>query len=193
MKRYIKSDYDEFNISDASYTELEDAIIELRATLRSCKDPRKRANIVNQIYAIQKELDSRWAQDITSSEDIDDDDDDWLTAQIFPKRYRIQGGDYYSETVDNAGAAIGTWFKLQKKYPHDCAIQTQTKANAKELLAVVANNPDPEGFLQRFADRYGCPYKIEYLVDECIKKYNDNCKGFIESQFGDQIHPFSFG
>lgn len=184
MKRYIRSDYDEFNISDASYTELEDAVVELRATLRNCKDPRKRMNIVNQIQSIQKELDSRWAQDITSAENIDDDEFDPYNG----RRYRVDCGTAIKYT-DSPKLALRTWAKFSSDNPGDCAIMTKYKDDA--ILLCEAAKPQ---YLQMLWDTYNPGYKLDWILDIVNQQLANNCSGFLgDGQYGDQVSPFSYG
>ncbi len=103
-------------------------------------------------------------------------------------RYRISGGYDDMEVTDDPKKAIKTWFRFNKKDPTNVAIFTDTKSNALDLLEVAT----PE-YLTKLHDQFGCPYKLDYLINEVQNKIDDGCKWFHEGYMGDSIHPFSVG
>ena len=128
--------------------------------------------------------------DVTSDTEIDDDDDEWSPYQ--GHNYLVSGGPYSDITFlcDDPKSAITHWYKYQKKYPMDVSISCPTKELAMKLV-----KSGTAKLLTELNDRFGCPYNLDYMIEECKKKIADNCKGFYEDKYGygDSVHPFSVG
>lgn len=86
--------------------------------------------------------------------------------------------------------AIEDWFKMQKAAPMDVAISCRKRSDAVALTQWAVDNED---IVRSFADKYGCPYKIDWIIDECKKKVADGQRYFYENEYGDSIHPFGIG
>lgn len=114
--------------------------------------------------------------------------DDLAFDEYKGKKYLILR-DNDSRYTDDKYTAIKYWFEGQKKHPMGCAILSKYKADAIALVGYVTpqlledlNRIHPQG------------YKLDYLYDECQRQVANNCRGFLgNGQYGDQIHPFSFG
>ena len=118
-----------------------------------------------------------------------DVDDAWASYDPFNgKKYRIFGG--YSDTkwTNDPYEAIKFWFQIGKKHPGDTCIMCKTKADAIEV--VMEGTPE---YLTELYSQYKCPYKLEYLIEECDKAFENGCRSFYENEYGDQVHPFSVG
>ena len=128
-------------------------------------------------------------QDVTSDTNIEEED--WSPYGKYS--YLVSGGDYseLSFRCDDPVSAIKKWFQYQKKYPTDVAIMCPTKELAMKL--VKAGTPK---LLTQLKEKFPeCPYKLDWLIDECKRKYEDGCKGFYEGSYGygDSVHPFGVG
>lgn len=121
---------------------------------------------------------------VKGSEELDDE---W--SPFHGHKYRIDGG-YDIKYADTPAKAIQYWFQLGKKYPMDTAIQTPKKDWAIELCKAAT----PE-VIERFYNKYGSCYKLDYLVDSAAEQVEKGCRFFHEDQYGygDQIHPFCYG
>lgn len=126
----------------------------------------------------------RW---IHNAEDVDDFDE---YDPYHGHAYRIAGGLSDSKFEDDPVRAITQWFRLGKKYPMDTAIMAKTKSDAVKLCKAATAD-----LLDSLNAKYGCPYKIDYLIDEAAKKVADGQKYFHEDKYGygDQVHPFGVG
>lgn len=92
---------------------------------------------------------------------------------------------------DDPKTAIKYWFQLlaKDKSRMGTAINTEFRKNA----IAVCEAATPE-YLTSLYEKYGCPYKLDYLIDEAKKQVANGCKYFYEAEgFGDMIHPFSVG
>lgn len=121
---------------------------------------------------------------------IVNDEDEWTPFRN--GTYCVTGGPYseFVKNTDNPKLAIKYWFQANEKYPSDCAISCQTREQAIALCKVATAD-----FLTECYERYGSPYKLDWLIEESAKKVSDGQKYFYENEYGygDQIHPFSFG
>ena len=125
----------------------------------------------------------RW---IHASYEVDESWDEWDPFR--GKTYYIGGGDE-SRQESSPVAAITQWYKFNKKYPMDCYISCKKRDDA--IALVKAATP---GLLTELTEKYGSPYKLEYMIDEAAKKVADGCKWFHESiKIGDVVHPFAVG
>lgn len=117
-------------------------------------------------------------------------EDEWDVAYdpYNGRRYRIHGGYSDTEYTDDPYEAIRIWFEIGERHPGDTCIMCLTRDAA---CAVVMEGT--EDYLTKLYNRYRCPYKLEYLIDECDKAFENGCKYFYENEFGDQVHPFSVG
>jgi len=116
--------------------------------------------------------------------EYDNLDDDY--SPFAGESYYVAIGDDHLVT-SNPAKAIELWFKGEKKYPMDCAIVAKSKLDGINLLEAAKD------VIQQMYHKYGSPYKLEYLVDMILKKLNDNLRFFHESEYGDQVDPFSYG
>ena len=113
-------------------------------------------------------------------------DDGWDIDPFHGKRYHV-AFNYDSTCTDDPYMAIKLWFKNSERYPSDCAITAKTKQDGIELLEA-AQQVVPELYAQNKN-----PYKLEYLED-CIQRMLANdLPYFHESEYGDQVDPFSYG
>lgn len=103
--------------------------------------------------------------------------------------YRVMGG-YETRSFDDPVKAIEMWFRFQRKNPQDVMIMSKTRQQAVDLCRAATAD-----LLTSLADKYGCPYKVDYLINEAAEKVADGQKYFYENDYGygDQIHPFSVG
>lgn len=116
------------------------------------------------------------------------------------RAYQVVGAtsNSFGEVTDNAAplitdssrAAIHAWFRINAKFPTETAILAKTKKDAFELITYAFEHLD---WVMSLFDKYTCHYKPEYLKEAIIKKYEDKCKYFHESDFGDMIYPFDVG
>lgn len=97
-------------------------------------------------------------------------------------------GDYTVKYTNNPKTAIKFWYQLQKKDPMGVAISCQTKEQAIALCKAAT-----EDYIYSLAEKYKCPYKPEWIVEEAAEKVADGQKYFHESDYGDTIHPFGVG
>lgn len=104
------------------------------------------------------------------------------------KKYRVSSGYSNTKWTNNPEQAIKYWYMFQKKDPMDCSIMTRTKEDALALVKAGSAS-----FLTALDEKFGCPYKLDYMIDECAKKVADGCKWFHDSQYGDTVHPFGVG
>ena len=92
--------------------------------------------------------------------------------------------------TDRPDMAIVSWFQINEQFPMDTFISTQTKQNARELIRYAVNHMD---WVMSLFDEYKCHYKPDYFKNALLKKFDDGCKYFHESEFGDLIYPFDIG
>ena len=69
----------------------------------------------------------------------------------------------------------------------DCAIVAKTKDAGLELLWKAKE------IVPALYERYKNPYKLEYLTSMIEKKLGDDLAYFHESEYGDQVDPFTYG
>ena len=132
---------------------------------------------------------------VTSSEAINSDslEDDYEWSPFENHNYLVVAGPYSDVTFfcDDSKKAIAYWFKYQKKYPMDVSISCPTKELAVKLVKAGTSK-----YLTTLYDKYpDCPYKLDYLIEECKRKVTDGCRGFYENDYGygDSVHPFTVG
>lgn len=113
------------------------------------------------------------------------EDDGWAFDTNYV--YRVAGGDRSFKT-DDPQRAIIKWFQYQADSPQDCAIFVKTRADGVELLEAAT----PQ-LVTELITTYRCPYKKEYMLDSIERNLANRCSGVIESEYGDQVDPFSFG
>jgi len=121
------------------------------------------------------------------SSDIGNDYDEW--SPFHGHKYRIDGG-YDIKYADTPSEALQIWFQLSRKHPTDTAIMTPKREFAIKLCKAATSDR-----LTKLHEKYGSPYKLDYLIDEAAKGVSNGCKSFYEGQddYGDQIHPFCYG
>ena len=103
------------------------------------------------------------------------------------RKYMVSGGsDFYY--TDDPRDAIKHWFMMSEKHPMDIGIRTKNKSDAFKIV----DAGDSE-YLTNLWRKYGSPYKLEYIIQECKDKAADNCRGFLEGYLGDVVHPFCEG
>lgn len=104
-------------------------------------------------------------------------------------RYRVDCGNYNYRYADSPKLAIQYWFKGSQKNPMDCAIFAKYKDDAVKLCEAAT----PE-LLSDMYQRYPISYKLDYLINEAEKQVRNGCRFFLgDGEYGDQIHPFSYG
>lgn len=125
----------------------------------------------------------RW---IHASEEANDDSE-W--SPYSKGKYCVSGG-YTLKYTDDPQTAISYWFRFQKKYPTDVSISCAKRDEAVALCKAAT----PE-LLTELHEKYGCPYKLDWLISEAQKKVADGQKYFYEGKYGygDTIHPFGVG
>ena len=93
-----------------------------------------------------------------------------------------------SFTFANPDQAVHKWFELGKDYPMSVSIQPNTLASG---LAIVIWAGDHFEKLDEWAEKYHCPYKMDWLkyqiADQILKK-----KVSMQWEY-DQISPFCEG
>ena len=128
-------------------------------------------------------------QDISSASDVEDEDS-W--SPYGNHNYLIQAGPYVNVSFkcDDPKSAITHWYQYQVKYPMDVQIMCPTRALALDLI----NAATPK-LLTSLDDKFGCPYKLDYMIDEVAKAKEKGCSSFHEGSYGygDSVHPFSVG
>ena len=124
----------------------------------------------------------RW---IHASEEIDEEFDEW--DPFHGKTYLIIGG-YDSKTENDPAKAITQWYRYQVTNPTDCSISCKKLDDAIALCK--AATPD---LINALSEKYKCPYKAQYMINEAAKKVADGCKYFHEGEYGDSVHPFGVG
>ena len=103
------------------------------------------------------------------------------------KLYHVVGG-YDSYNTNDPVAAITKWFELERSNPMDAAITAVNKGAAIDLLR--AANPD---LIEDLHVKYRCPYKLEYMLESIDRNFRNGYPHFLESEYGDQVDPFSYG
>lgn len=135
-----------------------------------------------------------------------ENDDEW---ELFPKTYKISGGasgDYFGDynkeladyvssgnvtrDTDSPATAVEAWFRIEMTHRGDAAIMCQKKDDAVRLLGWCDYNRD---FIEDWHKKYKCPYKLDYILSQIDRQLEIACKYFHESEYGDQIEPFSYG
>jgi len=114
-------------------------------------------------------------------------EDDWEWNPFSNGTYCVSG-DYTVKYTNDPKTAIKMWYQLQKKDPMGVAISCLTKEQAIALCKAAT-----EDYIYSLAEKYKCPYKPEWLVDEAVRKVADGQEYFHESDYGDTIHPFGVG
>lgn len=92
--------------------------------------------------------------------------------------------------TDSPRAAIHAWFRINEKFPMDTAILAKKKKDAIELIEYAAANMD---WVMSLFDKYKCHYRPDAFKHAILKKQDDGCRYFHESDFGDMIYPFDVG
>ena len=103
--------------------------------------------------------------------------------------YRVDGKHTYN--TDDPKDAIEMWIRMQKEDPTNVCISCATKEQALALLKAGTAK-----YLTEIYNKFpGCPYKLDWLIDECKRKIEDGCRGFYEDKYGygDSVHPFGIG
>ena len=114
-------------------------------------------------------------------------EEDWEWSPFDGRTYCVSG-DYKIKRTDDPKTAIKFWYQLQKKDPMNVAISCRTKEQAIDLCKAAT-----EDYIYSLAEKYKCPYKPEWIVDEAARKVADGQKYFHEGEYGDIIHPFGVG
>lgn len=115
------------------------------------------------------------------------DDEDYT---FMGKKYRAAcdtGKGWETKVSNNPLDVLEFWFKWSKLFPMEVAIDTRTRADGVALLKIAKK------YLDELYNKYDCPYKYDYLKDAIDKGIATGCRDIIEGEFGDQIHPFSYG
>lgn len=100
--------------------------------------------------------------------------------------YDIHDGGY----TDDPELAIIKWLRLSKNSPMSISIDTNKNAHAQELLQWVVDNEEK---FRKLCAEYNCPYKIDYMIDECKKKLERPSNFETKYNYPDQIYPFAIG
>lgn len=102
-------------------------------------------------------------------------------------------GQFQSHSTDSPEEAIKYWFEFEKNTPSETSIETQTKANADELIDWAYNNLDKvEQFYNEIA-KGKCAYTLESYIKGIQDKHEKGQLGFYEGVMGDSIYPFCCG
>lgn len=128
---------------------------------------------------------------IEGATDIEaEEDDEWEFKPFSKGTYCVSTGYGDVRYTNNPKTAISYWFRFQRKNPTDVDITCQKKDQAVALCKAAT----PE-LLTELYDKYGCPYKLDWLISEAQKKVDDGQKYFYEGEYGygDTIHPFGVG
>lgn len=103
--------------------------------------------------------------------------------------YRVDGKHVYN--TDDPKDAIKAWMQMQIEDPTNVAIMCETKEQAVALVKAGT----AEYLTEVYNEFPECPYKLNFLIEECKRKAEDGCKGFYENKYGygDSVHPFGVG
>ena len=94
--------------------------------------------------------------------------------------------DFYT---DDPALALKHWFIVNKRYPTCAAIIAKTRADAITLMDAAKDK-----YLEELYKEYPCPqYDLDMLKSLVKKEIANGCKYFYQSEFGDQVGPFSYG
>lgn len=129
---------------------------------------------------------------ILASNDVYEDDEVYVYEDWPYKTYEVFGG-YSGSNLDAADTddpveAITLWFKFGRKHHSDTSISCVSRDAALRLCQ--AGTPE---LLTKLWNKYRCAYKLDYLIKECQHQVEIGCRGFYETRFGDQVHPFGVG
>lgn len=108
--------------------------------------------------------------------------------------YLIEASDGLSDSdgsyADDPEKAIQDWFKLNSKqqYSTNVAILCKTKQDALNLVSA-----GTEDYLTDMWNKYGCPYKLDQLIQSCKNQQENGCRFFHEHEYGDMVFPFDVG
>lgn len=103
------------------------------------------------------------------------------------KRYLVSN-DYGFIHTDDPEIAVDEWYQLDKKSPSYTDIYCKTKSDALYLLKSISLE-----FLKSRDEKYDGYYDVDWLYSMCQERIKDNCKGFLEGEYGDSIFPFCCG
>ena len=107
------------------------------------------------------------------------------------KKYGVVCCNAYGEVLqlkhtDDPEVAIKTWFRYEKKSPLEAYISIGSREAAMALVEAA----DEEKICGLY-EKYGSPYKLDFLLDEIRKRRESGCKGYLGT--GDTICPFDVG
>ena len=103
------------------------------------------------------------------------------------KTYDLGDSDtIVDKIVDSPEEAIRCWIEYSAKCPMETGIWARTKEDAEDLLAYSRANEEK---IREMHARYGCPLKIDYMIDGIRKPLS----GFLEWEYGDEVFPFCQG
>lgn len=114
-------------------------------------------------------------------------------------KYDISGatptgaGDYIIDEergISSPAKAIELWFKIEAKHPLNTDISAYKKADAIALITWAYENQDK---ITEWHKKYRCPYKLESMLAAIERQFNNKCKSFSESEYGEMIDPFCIG
>lgn len=103
-------------------------------------------------------------------------------------KYAVDAFSDYGEPVasskwfDSSEDALRQWFYYESKYPMNAMIQGTGTAE-QDIRKFCTVHPE---LIEDLAKRYNCPYKTDYLLQECAKPAK-------ELKHLDQLHPFGLG
>ncbi len=120
------------------------------------------------------------------------EDEDLMYDPYQGHTYLISGDDGKHKPriqyANDPEEAIYYWFRIGKTHKFNTSIMTKLRSDAIKLCEAGS-----EDFLMSMYETYGCPYKIDYMIDACKEQVAKGCKYFYENEFGDQVHPFDIG
>lgn len=104
-----------------------------------------------------------------------------------------RAGDYNIDEergISSPAKAIELWFEIGAKHPLNTDISAYKKADAIALITWAHENQDK---IAEWHKQYGCPYKLESMLAAIERQFNNGCKSFHESEYGEMIDPFCIG
>lgn len=95
-----------------------------------------------------------------------------------------------SGKITDPAKAIEQWFKIGAKHRTGTAITATKKSDAIALVTWADKNQDK---ITEWHKKYGCPYKLDFLLKAISDQVRRKCSSFYESEYGDMVYPFDVG
>lgn len=95
-----------------------------------------------------------------------------------------------SGKITDPAKAIEQWFKIGAKHRTGTAITATKKSDAIALVTWADKNQDK---ITEWHKKYGCPYKLDFLLKAISDQVRRKCSSFYEGEYGDMVYPFDVG